>query len=139
MSRRLCWFALLLPAAAAGCNQAKSQPEDAAPPEVMVSRPTKSDIINYEVFTGRTTPVERVELRARVTGYLDKVYVGRDADVEPGRKVIKEGGDVKKGDVLFVIQQKPFADAVTQAEKNLDQLVTQRDFNRRNTDRMRTG
>src|SRR5689334_23842929 len=99
MSRRLCWFALLLPAAAVGCNQPKSQPEDASPPEVSVSRPVKGDIVNYEVFTGRTTPVERVELRARVTGYLEKVYLGRDADAETGRKLIKEGADVKKGDV----------------------------------------
>jgi multidrug efflux system membrane fusion protein len=139
MSRRLWYLALLLPVAAVGCYQTKSQQEDPAPPEVMVSSPVKGDLVNYEVFTGRTSPVERVELRARVTGYLERVYVGRDADVEPGHKVIKEGADVKKGDVLFVIQQKPFADAVTQAEKNLDQLMTQRDFNKRNMERMRTG
>jgi multidrug efflux system membrane fusion protein len=136
MSRRLWCLVLLLPVA--GCGQAKSQPEESGPPEVMVSLPVKADIINYEVFTGRTQATERVELRARVTGYLEKVYVGRDADVETGRKVIKEGADVKKGDVLFVIQQKPFVDAVTQAEKNLDLLMTQRDFNKRNMDRMRT-
>jgi multidrug efflux system membrane fusion protein len=137
MSRKLWCLALLLAAAAAGCDQTKPPPDD-APPEVMVSRPVQADIVNYEVFTGRTAPVERVELRARVTGYLDKVYVGRDADVESGRKVFKEGADVKKGDVLFVIQQKPFVDAVTLAQKNLDQLLTQRDFNKRNMDRMRT-
>jgi RND family efflux transporter MFP subunit len=132
-------LALLLPAAAVGCNQAKSQPEDTGPPEVLVSLPVKSEIVNYQVFTGRTSPVERVDLRARVTGYLERVYVGRDADSETGKRAIKEGDDVKKGDVLFVIQQKPFRDAVTQAEKNLDQLVAQRDFNKRNMDRMRTG
>jgi RND family efflux transporter MFP subunit len=79
-----------------------------------------------------------VDLRARVTGYLEKVYVGRDADAETGRPVFKEGGDVKKGDILFGLQQKPFVDAVTQAEKNLDALASQRDFNKRNMDRMRT-
>jgi multidrug efflux system membrane fusion protein len=137
MSRRLWCLVLLLPVAA-GCNQAKSQPEDTGPPEVMVSLPVRSDIINYEVFTGRTQAVQRVDLRARVTGYLEKVYVGRDADVESGRPTFREGGDVKKGDVLFVLQQKPFVDAVTLTERNLDQLTTQRDFNKRNMDRMRT-
>jgi multidrug efflux system membrane fusion protein len=139
MSHRLWCLAVLLPAAAVGCGQAKSQPEEQTTPEVMVSSPVKADIVNHEVFTGRTSPVERVDLRARVTGYLERVYVGRDADVETGRRVIKEGGDVKKGDVLFVIQQKPFVDALTQAEKSLDTLTTQRDFNKRNMDRMRTG
>jgi RND family efflux transporter MFP subunit len=137
MSRRL-WCLLLLLPVAAGCNQTKSQPEETGPPQVTVSLPVKSDIVNYEVFTGRTQAVQRVDLRARVTGYLEKVYVGRDADAETGRLVFKEGGDVKKGDILFVLQQKPFVDAVTQAEKNLDALASQRDFNKRNTDRMRT-
>jgi RND family efflux transporter MFP subunit len=137
MSRRL-WCLLLLLPVAAGCNQAKPPPEDTGPPQVTVSLPVKSDIVNYEVFTGRTQAVQRVDLRARVTGYLDKVYVGRDADMETGRPVFKEGGDVKKGDTLFVLQQKPFVDAVTQAEKNFDALVSQRDFNKRNMDRMRT-
>jgi multidrug efflux system membrane fusion protein len=107
---------------------------------VLVSAPVKDRIINYEVFIGRTQAVNRVDLRARVTGYLDKVYVGRaDGGEEGERPTIREGSDVKKGQVLFVLQEKPFRDALTQAEKNLESLTTQRDFNKRTSDRMRAG
>jgi multidrug efflux system membrane fusion protein len=133
MTRRGCLLALLLPAALMliGCGHGQPKPEEAAPPEVMVSRPIREYLVSSEVFTGRTQAVNHVDLRARVTGYLDKLYVGKDADADSGMKVIKEGGDVKKGDVLFVLQQKPFVDAVTQAKNNLEQLKIQREFNRR--------
>jgi multidrug efflux system membrane fusion protein len=139
MVRRVCWIALLLLAAVVGCARTRPSAEDARPPEVLVSTPIKDHIVNYEVFIGRTQSVNRVDLKARVTGYLDKVYVGRDEEYENGQKPpIREGEDVKKGQILFVIQEKPFRDALTQAEKNHEQLVTQRDFNRRNLDRIRT-
>jgi RND family efflux transporter MFP subunit len=102
---------------------------------VKVSEPVREYIVNYEVFTGRTQSVNRVDLKTRVTGYLEKIYVGRDSD-ENGKKVIKEGDDVKKGDVLFVLQQKPFEDAVAQARGNLEQLRLQVGFNRRDSDRL---
>ncbi len=139
MLRKLRLLALLLPAAVlVGCHRPKAQTEDGKPPEVMVATPVKDAIVNYAVFTGRTQSVNRVDLRARVTGYLDKVYVGREDESQDGAPPpIREGDDVKKGQVLFVIQEKPFHDALTQAEKNYDQLVTQRDFNKRNMDRMR--
>jgi RND family efflux transporter MFP subunit len=67
------------------------------------------------------------------------VYVGRVDGRQDGQKLpIREGSDVKEGRVLFVLQEKPYRDALTQAEKNYDQLVAQRDFNKRNMDRMRT-
>jgi RND family efflux transporter MFP subunit len=127
----------LLPAAVLGCQHPDTRTEEPPPPEVMVSTPVKDTIVNSEVFTGRTQSVNRVDLRARVTGYLDKVYVGRDADSADGVKAVKEGDDVKKDDVLFVIQQRPFKDALTQAQKNLEQLKTQRDFNKRDLERTR--
>jgi multidrug efflux system membrane fusion protein len=139
MSRKL-WCLVLLSAVVLGCNRAKPPADDSKPPEVLVSVPVKDHIVNYEVFIGRTQAVNRVDLRARVTGYLDKVYVGRDEEeTESGEKPpIHEGDDVKKGQVLFVLQEKPFRDALTLAEKNYEQLLTQRDFNRRNMDRIRT-
>src|SRR5262249_52802655 len=109
-------------------------------PEVMVSLPVADYIVDYEVFTGRTEPVQRVDLRARVSGYLDKVYVGREGEMEEGQPVpFREGDDVKKDDVLFVIQRKPFQDALAQAEKNLDVLKLQRDNNKRIMDRAEAG
>jgi RND family efflux transporter MFP subunit len=205
MARRLWSLLLLVPAALLGCNRTNQKADEAPPkPEVKVSEPVREYIVNYEVFTGRTQSVNRVDLKTRVTGYLEKVYVGRDADIEDGKKawfkltersladlnaqkvpsevttkltplmhrefytkdvfqeqlakvlasqerdkyqdailksadswVIKEGDDVKKGDVLFVLQQKPFEDAVAQARGNLDQLQLQLKFNRRDYDRYR--
>jgi RND family efflux transporter MFP subunit len=139
MPRRLLPFALLVPAVLVGCHRPKGQADDGKPPEVMVSTPAKDSIVNYAVFTGRTQSVNRVDLQARVTGFLDKVYVGREDELQDGQPPpLREGGDVKKGQVLFVIQEKPFRDALTQAEKNYEQLVTQRDFNKRNVDRIRS-
>jgi multidrug efflux system membrane fusion protein len=139
MPRKLRLLVLLLPAVLVGCHRAKNQSEDAKLPEVMVSTPVKDSIINYSVFTGRTQSVNRVDLRARVTGFLDKVYVGReDESVDGQPPPIREGDDVKKGQILFVLEEKPYRDALTQAEKNYELLVTQRDFNKRNMDRMRS-
>jgi multidrug efflux system membrane fusion protein len=139
MSRKLWYVVLVLPLGLLGCNRGKAPPESAKPPEVMVAVPVTDHIVNYEVFIGRTQAVNRVDLRARVTGYLDKVYVGREDELQDGQMPpIREGDDVKKGQVLFVLQEKPFRDAQTQAEKNYEQLVAQRDFNQRNLDRIRT-
>jgi RND family efflux transporter MFP subunit len=138
MSRKL-WCFILLPIAAAGCNRARSAAEDQRPPEVMVSVPVTDTLVNYEVFIGGTQSVNRVDLRARVSGYLDKVYVGREEELVDGQKPpIREGSDVKQGQILFVVQEKPFRDALTQAEKTLKSLIVQRDFNKRNAERMRT-
>jgi RND family efflux transporter MFP subunit len=140
MSRKLWLLALLLPAGVIGCHHAKSQSEEARSPEVMVSLPIKDDIVDFETFTGRTEPVNHVDLKARVSGYLDKVYVGRQGEVEDDKQVpFYEGEDVRKGDVLFVIQRKPFQDALTQAQKNLEGLIVQRDNNKRVKDRAEAG
>jgi RND family efflux transporter MFP subunit len=138
MPRKVWPLVLLLPAVLVGCHHPKGQSDDGRPPEVMVSAPVKDSIVNYAVFTGRTQAVNRVDLQARVTGYLDRVYVGREDELQDDQPPpIREGDDVRKGQVLFVLQEKPFRDALTQAEKNYDQLATQRDFNKRNMERMR--
>ena len=75
----------------------------AAPPEVTVSRPLAREVTDYEDFTGRTEAVQAVDLRARVTGYIVKVHV-------------KEGGDVKQGDLLFEIDPRPYQAELDKAE-----------------------
>jgi multidrug efflux system membrane fusion protein len=138
MLRKLSLVALLLSFVAIGCHHGKPPADDSKPPEVMVSVPVKDSLVNYEVFTGRTQAANRVDLRARVSGFLDRVYVGRDDERQDGKPMpIREGEDVAKGTVLFVVEQKPFQDALTQADKTYDQLVTQRDYNRRNLERLR--
>jgi RND family efflux transporter MFP subunit len=76
------------------------------PPEVAVSQPLAREVTDYEDFTGRTEAVQRVDLRARVTGYIDKVN-------------FKEGASVKRGDVLFEIDPRPYKAELDQAAAEL--------------------
>ena len=97
------WLPYLAPilAAAAACTAAEPPA-----PEVPVVRPVVREVTDAEVFTGRTEASAAVELRARVTGYLDKV-------------LFKDGDDVKQGDVLFEIDPRPY-----RAEREKAQAVT---------------
>lgn len=75
-------------------------------PPVDVARPLRAEVTDYNVYTGRFEAVEEVELRARVSGYLDKVS-------------FEDGQIVKKGDLLFSIDQSTFTIAVDRAKANL--------------------
>src|SRR5262245_39519367 len=78
-----------------GCARPPSGGPGAAAPPVTVSHPVERDVTDYTDFTARTAAVDSVEVRARVWGYLDKVY-------------FKEGALVKKGEVLFEIDPRPY-------------------------------
>jgi RND family efflux transporter MFP subunit len=88
-----------------GCAGAQRGGEP-RPPAVSVSQVVEGVVTDYEDFTGRTEAVSRVELRARVTGYLDRV-------------TFKDGADVKKGEVLFEIDSRPYRAEVEKAEARL--------------------
>jgi RND family efflux transporter MFP subunit len=90
---RVVFFGLCL--GLAGCVRAPSAAPEAAPTPVTVSRPVERDVTDYADFTGRTAAVDSVEVRARVLGYLDTVH-------------FKEGALVKKGDLLFEIDPRPY-------------------------------
>ena len=75
------------------------------PPAVSVSRPVERDVTDNAEFTGRTAAVESVQVRARVWGHLQRIH-------------FKEGAEVKKGDLLFVIDPRPF-------QIRLDQAIAQ--------------
>src|SRR5580692_9788614 len=79
----------------------------APPPPVTVAHPLQKNITEWDEYTGRFQAVETVELRARVSGYIDQVHVN-------------EGQLVKQGDLLFVIDQRPFRLAVDQAKADLE-------------------
>ena len=89
----------------AGCARPPSE-VPAEPILVTVSHPVERDVTDYADFTGRTAAVDSVEVRARVSGYLDKVN-------------FKEGALVQKGDVLFEIDPRPYRAVLDQAEGNL--------------------
>jgi multidrug efflux system membrane fusion protein len=107
--------ALALLALGAGCDQGNStqtqaQPKS-APPAVAVSQPVQREIIEWDEYTGRFDAVETVEIRARVSGHLTEVR-------------FKDGQRVNKGDLLFVIDQRPFERAVEQARAELFAATT---------------
>jgi RND family efflux transporter MFP subunit len=74
----------------------------------MVSLPISKYVTDYEDFTGRTEAVAMVEIRARVTGYLENAR-------------FKEGAEVEKGDVLFEIDPRPYQADLAKAEANVIQ------------------
>jgi multidrug efflux system membrane fusion protein len=100
--RGLLFTALL----AAGCQQGPGQ-ESLPPPEVTVAPPTQEELIDYERFTGRMAPVEQVEIRARVSGYLNKIE-------------FKAGSEVQKGEPLFQIDPRIYQDALARAEADVE-------------------
>jgi RND family efflux transporter MFP subunit len=89
---------LVLAGATAGPAQAQKDP-----PKVRVFLPVNQIVVDHEAFTGRTEAFRTVELRARVTGFLDKVH-------------FQEGAAVKEGDLLFEIDARPYKAALAQAD-----------------------
>src|SRR5262249_42058038 len=81
-------------AVVAGCQKEPPSLAPPRPPEVIITRPVVQEVADFEEFTGKTEAVETVQVRARVSGYLDKVS-------------FEEGADVQKGDLLFQIDPRP--------------------------------
>jgi RND family efflux transporter MFP subunit len=90
----------------AGCAHKPSAAPSTTPIAVQVSYPVEKEITDYAPFTGRVQAVESVQVQARVTGYLTKVC-------------FKEGSLVRKDDVLFEIDARPYQ---AQLEKDQAQL-----------------
>ena len=99
---------------AAGCGQrAQSTGTSPAgtppPPEVTVTKPVTKEITDYFEFPGQTAAVGEVEVRARVTGYLVKVN-------------FEDGQNVKKGELLYEIDPRPYQAALDRAQGELARL-----------------
>jgi RND family efflux transporter MFP subunit len=92
--------------ALAGCDDGSGGQAGASappPPEVTVAHPRAEKLVEWTEFTGRFEAVERVEVRARVSGYLKSVD-------------FRDGQLVDKGEVLFLIDPRPFEVAYRSAE-----------------------
>ena len=97
-------------------DAARAQEGGAPPaPAVTVARPVVRDVVEWSSFIGRFEAVDSVDLRARVTGYLDAVRV-------------PDGAVVRQGDVLFTIDARTYDTALRQAEADLASAVAKRDF-----------
>ena len=73
------------------------------PSTITVRQPIEQEVINSAEFTGNTAPLESVELRARVRAFLKSIN-------------FTPGSEVKKGDLLFVIEPEPYQVKVDQAK-----------------------
>ena len=114
-------IALALATLVASCGQSPP-PAAPPPPSVTVAKAIKRSITDYDEYVGRFTAVNSVEVRARVSGYLDGLH-------------FKDGQIVKQGDLLFTIDKRPFQNALDQARANLAQAksnlaFTESDFTR---------
>src|SRR5471032_3066458 len=111
---RLFIVAALLASLLAGCD---NKPVGAAPPPppVTVSKPIQKQITEWDEYTGRFVPVATVEVRARVSGFIDSIH-------------FKDGQIVKKDDLLFVIDQRPYQIAVEQAKGDLERARAKYDI-----------
>jgi len=97
----------LIAAAIAACSS-QAAPGAAAPPapEVSVAVVLSKPVRQWDDFTGRVSAVETVDLRPRVSGYVERV-------------AYKEGQEVRKGDLLFVIDQRRYRAELDRAQANL--------------------
>lgn len=104
----------LLLALAAGCEKSNAAAEKKATPPVKVEigTPAEKEVTDFQDFTGRLEAVESVEIRARVSGYLTKIAF------DPS---IELGAEVKTGDLLFEIDERPYQNALQNAEAQLAQ------------------
>src|SRR5919206_2547409 len=104
--------------AATGCDskgrggQAQAQGAPPASPPVTVAIPLVRHFTEYDEFTGRFEPVQQVEIRARVSGYVQQIEFQDGETVEPGQ-------------VLFIIDPRPYQAAVDRAQAQLDQALAQ--------------
>ncbi|MET3855880.1 MULTISPECIES: efflux RND transporter periplasmic adaptor subunit [unclassified Rhizobium] len=87
----------------AGAQEAAAPP----PPPVTVAKPVVRDVVDNDEFIGRFEAVDEVAIRSRVGGYLQEVH-------------FSDGAIVKQGDLLFVIDQRPFLTAVNEANAALE-------------------
>ena len=99
---------LLLVTLVASCGERQQQGGGPPPPQVTVAKPIKRTVFDYDEYVGRFTAVNSVEIRARVSGYLDKVH-------------FRDGQLVNQGDLLFTIDKRPFQNTLDQARANLVQ------------------
>src|SRR5262245_58585381 len=90
----------------AACTQQQPTAAPPPPPRVTVSQPVNREVVEWEESTGRLEAVESVEVRARVNGYLQSIH-------------FKNGATVKQGDLLFIIDPRPYQAELERAKADL--------------------
>jgi RND family efflux transporter MFP subunit len=93
----------------AGCGEGQQRQGGAPPPpSVTVAKAVERTVVDQDEYVGRFVAVDSVEVRSRVSGYLSQIH-------------FTDGQMVKKGDLLFVIDRRPFEIVLDQMRANLAQ------------------
>jgi RND family efflux transporter MFP subunit len=118
-------LAVLLGASAAvGCHKAAPANPGSRAVDVIVTTSTPAEVVDYQDFTGRLDALMSVDVRARASGYIIKAP-------------FKEGDFVHEGDLLFLIDPRPFKADLAQAEANLHLALAERKLQEKNVARAR--
>lgn len=100
---------LIFVLALTSCSESpRQQAASPPPPAVTVEKPVKRAVIDRDEYVGRFVAIDSVEIRARVSGYLSLID-------------FTDGQMVKKGDLLFTLDKRPYQAALDQAVANLEQ------------------
>ncbi|MCG6156263.1 efflux RND transporter periplasmic adaptor subunit [Rubinisphaera margarita] len=97
---------------AVGCGGTQGAPPQQPPPEVTVAAPIRKQIVEWDEYTGRLEAIDYVEIRSRVSGYLQSIH-------------FDEGQMVEKNDLLFVIDPRPFQAELNGARSDVTQAESQ--------------
>ncbi|WP_386068569.1 efflux RND transporter periplasmic adaptor subunit [Tahibacter sp. UC22_41] len=114
---------MLFGIALAGCSHSGPPPQ-MPPPQVSVATVVQKDVTLWDEFTGRIEAVDKVEVRPRVAGYLDKVN-------------FEEGRQVKKGDLLFQIDDREYRAAHSRAAAEVERARSRTALAQRQLERSR--
>lgn len=99
-----------------GCgNHDDSASKQGQLPNVKIAQPLSQEVTEWDEYTGRIEAVNSVDIRARVSGYLEKVN-------------FRAGDKVRKGDLLFLIDPKPFTAQLNYAEAELERAKSRHEL-----------
>src|SRR6266498_5672016 len=121
-NRLLTLSALLIGSLFTGCGKQAQPPTPL--PVVSVTQPIAREVVEWDEYIGRLESPATVEIRARVSGYLDKVH-------------FKEGKEVKRGDLLFTIDPRPYQADYDHAEAEHQRAISQAELAKNDSERAR--
>ena len=110
--------------ASCGEKQQAQAPGGPPPPSVSVANPVEKKVVEWDEYTGRFDSVDTVEVRARISGVLNEVK-------------FTDGAVVKKGDLLFVIDPRPFQRVLERDRAALQGAKVQVEFAQKDLERAR--
>src|ERR1700716_3231712 len=113
---------VLLAVTLSACGDKPPPQAAAAPPPVTVAQPVKRTVTDWDEFTGRFEAIEEVQVRARVGGFVTTVE-------------FRDGAIVRAGDLLYVIDARPFEAVALQADGQLSDARAKAELAKRELDR----